>query len=244
MTDMLTTNSTVTSAVAPQGTSAQSGSSSSTPLERKAAMAAAFSELFESMCQLRDVELDSSNTQTVNGWNLQVNAFNKQRDSASKTMKSQMLAGAGEVIGGIVSTGLSFGGAAASKGIGKTERNARRSVLDEAKNLSGENLNSFMKANEKKLNPHRNLETLSQCGAPLGQLVSQPFSIAGTVIGSGAKKLDSVAEFDKFNSSNALKDAQKYENAGKQVSSFFATVEKNLESFVERYSHAITAGGA
>lgn len=244
MTDMVTTNSSQTSGIVTQGTSATSGSLSSTPLNTRMAMRAAFAELAETACELRNSNLEAANTQTVNSWDQQVSSFNKQRESASKMMKSSLLAGAGEVIGGAISTALSIGGPQIAKGVSKTERNARRAVQEEAKNLSGESLNSFMKLNEKKLTPHRNFEILGQCSPAIGQLVSQPFSIAGSVIGSGAKKLDSVAEFDKFISNNAQKDAKQYEEAGKSISNRIASAAKMAESFNEGITRALSAAAA
>lgn len=239
MATTVTSNPANSSVVQSSSTTDQSVDMSSYDL--KAQIIAVFKELVEEACEIRNLQLTSANTQEVSSWDRQVSAFQHQRDSSSKTMKSTILAGAGEVVGGIVSMGCSFGGNAASKGIGKAERAARRSVLDTAKSLSGDELGNYLKANDKVLNPHSKLGILGQCGEPIGKLISQPFSVGGSIIGSGAKKLDSVAEMDKYNSNLALNNAKQYEDAGKKVSSQFASVASSLASAAERFSHAITA---
>jgi|GEM_PF-4174575 len=215
-----------------------------TPADMKSAIAAAFTELFQSMCELRNVASDASNMQTVNAWQQQVSAFEHQSEAAKKNMKASILTGAGKVIGGVVNTSLKFGGSAISKGVGKTERNARRAALDEAKKLDKSEQSAFLELNDKVIHPHRNFGLLSECSEAIGGVVSQPLDIGASIVGSGAKKLESVADFSKFNSNNALTDAKHYEEVAKSVSNMFATTEKMLESFAEKYFHAMTLSAA
>lgn len=242
MTTAINTNTaSSTSAVAQSAVNDQTGM---TPVEMNAAIKATLAKLFDTMCEVRNTELSQSNTQEVNSWNLQVSAFDHQRESASKTMKSSLLSGAGDVLGGIVSMGCSFGGHAASKGIGKAERSARKSVLETAENLSGDDLNHFMAANEKKLNPHSNLGILGQSGEAVGGLFSSPFSIGSSIVGSGAKKDDSVADLDKSSSSNSLSDAKRYQDQGKETSGDLKGLVRALGEGIINMNKASTPGAA
>ncbi|EAU6194719.1 hypothetical protein EHN25_22590 [Salmonella enterica] len=238
---MATTITGATSNVAVQSGNVSGQSMDMTSFDLKEQIIATFKELAEQACEIRNMQLTSATTQEVSSWGRQVSSFQHQRDSASKTMKSTILAGAGEVVGGIVSMGCSFGGHVASKGITHKERYNRRQALKGAKGLAGDALDNYLKANKRPLNPHSKLGILGQCGEPIGKLISQPFSIGGSIIGSGAKKLDSIAEMDKYNSNLALNNAKQYADAGKKISSQFATVASSLASAAERFSRAITA---
>ncbi|HFS5794023.1 TPA: hypothetical protein ACH1J3_004837, partial [Citrobacter werkmanii] len=206
---------------------------------KKEMLVAIFKELAEETSKIRDEQLMSANAQEVSSFNRQLSSFQHQRESASKTKKASIIAGAGEVLGGIVSVGGGLLGHTASKGFGKA-RTTRNNILKAGENLKGDALSDYLKINEKTLNPHSHLALLGQCAEPIGKLVSQPASIASSIVGAGAKKLDSVAELDKYNSNLALNNAKQSVEAGKRTSSLFASATSVLASFSQNMTRALS----